>query len=164
SSDLMRQGVIHRFDATVVTVEVDHTVRVSHLRLARLVEFALKRLDERREYVQHEAPTFSQDEAQLRIDTGVDHDRPDRKSLARFPDACGRVARLFQVVDKGDPVGQKPRTTELREQAVTDGFCGDTGTIGYVENRPDVIHPRCASGFVLSDTINIDMRQIAGAS
>src|SRR5690606_5240580 len=134
---IMREGVIHRLDATVVRVEVDDAVRAPHPRLPGLVELALQRFDEGREHVEHQRTAFGKEHAHLLVDARVHHDRPDAIPFTGGAYARDRVARLVQVVDEGNPVGNELEPGELGQQAVADGFRRDTGTIGYVENRAD---------------------------
>src|SRR5690606_7499150 len=52
----------------------------------------------------------------------------------------GGQAGLGEVVDEGNPVGDETEPGELGQQAVADGFHGNTGTVGDIEHRSHVRH------------------------
>ncbi|MNI77267.1 hypothetical protein D3C73_1335480 [compost metagenome] len=96
----MGQREVHRVDAPVVGVEVDHAVGLADPVQARAGQFALQRLDERGEHIQHQRPAFGQDQAQALVHAGVHHDRPDLVALPRRLDPGTGFAGFFGVIDK----------------------------------------------------------------
>jgi len=140
------QREVHRVDAAVVGLEIDDAVRLAHARLAHRAQFALHRIDEGREDIEHQRAAGGQRLGDGGIDDRVDHDRARIVAQARFADAFDRIAGFFRIVDERNPVGDEGETGELREQAMPNGFNGDTGSIRDIEHRPDTrhcLHPVC---------------------
>ena len=121
----------------MVGLEVHHAVRLADLGLALLAELGLERDQERFEHVEDQGAAARDLGGDVGIDRGVDHDRPHPLRFAAGADALGHLARAFDAVDEGDPVGLETRAAELGQQAVANGFGGDTGPIGDVEHWPD---------------------------
>ncbi|KAG1319955.1 hypothetical protein G6F63_014485 [Rhizopus arrhizus] len=126
---VMGQGEVHRVDAAVVGVEIDHAVGLADPRQARAGQLAFQRLDERCEHIQHQRPAVGQDQAQALVHAGVHHDRPDLVPLpCRLAPGTG-FTRLFGVVDKRHAGGNEAEPGDLGQQAMPNGFSGDTGSI-----------------------------------
>jgi len=103
-------------------------------------QFALQRLDEGGEHVEHQPPALGQDHAQPAVHAGTDHDRPDLVALPRRADPFTGFAGLFRIVDERHSIGDEAEPGELGQEAMPNGFSGDTGSIGYVKHRTDRRH------------------------
>src|SRR5690606_21885646 len=134
------QRVVHRVDAGMVGIEVDHAVRLADLRLALLSQLALHRLDERRKRVQHQRAAFADQPGQLRIDAGTHHHRANTDLLAFRPDPRSGLARALRAVDEGNAVGTEAGVGKLGQQAVADRLGSDAGAVGNIEDRARVSH------------------------
>jgi hypothetical protein len=80
------------------------------------------------------SPAFREQTVQLVVDAGIDHDGARAGGFARLADALRGFACLFGRIDKRNAVRREARVAELREQAVTDGFRGDSRAVGHVEH------------------------------
>src|SRR4249919_2094195 len=96
-------------------------------------EFAFQGLYEGREDVQHQCPTLVQQRVELRVDAGIHDDRTRSVLNSHAADLLGGFPCLFDVVDERNAVGDETRSLELGQQAMANGFGGDTSAIGYVE-------------------------------
>ncbi len=137
---VMGQREIHRVDAAVVGLEVHHAVRLADPGMPVDGQFPLQRLDEGREHIQHQSAALGQDDAQPAVHAGTDHDGPDLVPLARCTDPFTGFARFFRIIDERHPVGDEAEPGELGQEAMPNGFSGDTGSIGHVEHRSDRRH------------------------
>src|SRR5690606_2952211 len=80
------------------------------------------------------------DRGELAVDAGGDHDRAQPAGLFRVADPAGDLAGPLHAVHERDALGGEGGVAELRQEAVADGFGGDSGAVGDVEDRARARH------------------------
>ena len=136
----MAERKVHCIDAAMVGLEIDQAMGLPHARLAHRAQFDFHRIDEGGKDIEHQRAAGLEQLGHGRIDDRVDHDRSCIVTQAGLADAFGRFAGFFNRIDEGDPIGDEGEPGELGQQAMPNGFNGDTGSIGNVEDRPDTGH------------------------
>ncbi|MNN83800.1 hypothetical protein D3C81_2008880 [compost metagenome] len=94
----MTQRKIHRIDAPMVGIEVDHAMGLTHFGVPGSVQFTFQRADKRREHVQNQRPALLQNPAEAGIHAGTDDDRPHLITLPGRPDTRRRLLGFVGIV------------------------------------------------------------------